>query len=125
VTSYFAIEDMVPAAGQGIVALETLAASAFACEVARAINDPASELAARCERGVLQKFGQRLDCYSCVAVHATPADGEVTIRAFLSDYEAITPLHVTHKGPDAGEVVSAVAAELMASGAVELLGARA
>jgi hydroxymethylbilane synthase len=125
VTSYFSIEEMVPAAGQGIVAIETLASSALRREAARAINDAASEMAARCERGVLQKFGERLDCYSCVAVHATAADGEVAIRAFLSDYEAMTPLRVTHHGPDPGEVVNAVAAELMALGAEALLGVRA
>ena len=81
ITSYFTVDEMIPAAGQGIVAIECLGANEFAKAAARAINHAPSETAALTERGVLQKFGTRLDCYSEIAVHATP-DG--TIRAFFS-----------------------------------------
>lgn len=69
ITSYFAIDEMLPAAGQGIVAIECLASNGEAREAARAINHEASEQAALMERGLLQKFGTRLDCYSVVAAH--------------------------------------------------------
>ena len=85
VTSYFSVDDMVPAAGQGVVVLECLAGNALAEDAARAINHPPSETAALRERDVLQKFGTRLDCYSEIAVHATP-DG--VIRAFFSGVRA-------------------------------------
>jgi hydroxymethylbilane synthase len=120
VTGYFSIDEMTPAAGQGIVAIETLTGS-DTIPIVRQINDERAELAARCERGVLQKFGQRLDCYSCVAVHATADNGEIKIRSFLSDYEATTPLQVVRSGHDPGKVVDEVANELMARGAIELL----
>ena len=120
VTGYFPIDDMTPAAGQGIIAIETLTGS-DTISIVRQINDERAELAARCERGVLQKFGQRLDCYSCVAVHATTDNGEIKIRAFLSDYEATTPLHVVRSGNDPDKVVDDVANELMAGGAIALL----
>jgi len=81
ITSYFSVDEMLPAAGQGIVALECLASNASAREAARAINHEASELAARNERGVLEKFGTQLDCYSAVAVHSSNG----TLRAFFSD----------------------------------------
>ena len=81
ITSYFSVDEMIPAAGQGIVAIECLGTSEAARAAARAINHPPSETAALRERGVLQKFGTRLDCYSEIAVHAT-ADGE--IRAYFS-----------------------------------------
>src|SRR5688572_12434897 len=86
ITSHFSIDDMLPAAGQGIIAIECLRGNAAVREAARHINHAPSETAALCERGVLQKFGERLDCYSEVAVHATPAnemDEEITIRAFF------------------------------------------
>jgi len=120
ITSYFDIDEMVPAAGQGIVAIETLASSE-AAEIVRQIGDGWSALAAHCERGVLQKFGTRLDCYSCVAVHATHENGNLQIRAFLSDYEASTPLRVTRAGNDPEKLIEDVANELMAGGAIELL----
>jgi hydroxymethylbilane synthase len=72
ITSYFSIEEMLPAAGQGIVAIECLASNERARNIARAINHEPSEVAAINERAVLQKFGTKLDCYSAVAVHCTP-----------------------------------------------------
>jgi hydroxymethylbilane synthase len=69
ITSYFSLDEMLPAAGQGIVAMECLASNERALRAARAINHEASEVAALNERGVLQKFGMRLDCYSAIAVH--------------------------------------------------------
>ncbi len=125
ITRCFSTDEMLPAAGQGIVAIETLRTNGLGLEAAAAINQVQSSLAATCERGVLQKFGTRLDCYSCIAVHATESDGEVTIRAFLSDYEGTKPLRVTHRGKDAGAVIDAVANELIAQGAIELLGVHA
>ncbi len=121
ITSLFDVDEMVPAAGQGIVGIETLKTNAYARDAVAAITHRPSALAANCERGVLQKFGERLDCYSCVAVHATAIDGTVTIRAFLSDYEGTTPLRVTRSGADPDSVIDAVADELIARGAIELL----
>ncbi len=80
ITSYFSIDEMIPAAGQGIVTIECLGENETAKTAARAINHAPSETAALRERGVLQKFGTRLDCYSEIAVHATD-DG--AIRAFF------------------------------------------
>lgn len=124
ITSWFDVDDMVPAAGQGIIAIETLAASTPVIDAARSINHASSGIAAFCERGVLQRFGTKLDCYSAVAVHATSAGAETTIRAFFSDYEATRSIRVTKRGSDPEHVVSAVYAELIGRGAEELICAR-
>lgn len=84
ITSYFSIEEMLPAAGQGIVAIECLASNERVQEAARTINHDASERAALQERGLLQKFGTRLDCYSAVAAHWS--DG--VLRAFVGGVRA-------------------------------------
>ena len=96
ITSYFTVDEMIPAAGQGIVAIECLGTNEVAKAAARAINHAPSETAALRERGVLQKFGTRLDCYSEIAVHATP---DQTIRAFFAG------VRVTRTGPDAIDTV--------------------
>ncbi len=80
ITSYFDVDTMVPAAGQGIVAIECLASNDAAIAAAHAITHEPSAQAALLERGLLQKFGTRLDCYSAVAVHATDA---IRIHAFV------------------------------------------
>ena len=87
ITSYFSIDEMLPAAGQGIVAIECLASNAFARDAARAINHEPSKTAALMERGLLQKFGTRLDCYSVVAAHWS---GE-RLRAFFEGARAEGP----------------------------------
>lgn len=108
ITSFFPVDEMVPAAGQGIVVLECLVSNAAAIEAARAINHEPSERAALAERGVLQKFGTRLDCYSAVAVHASDS----TLRAFFSNG--------TRSIRAEGRGVEDVYASLMAQGAGEL-----
>jgi hydroxymethylbilane synthase len=115
VTSFFSVDEMVPAAGQGIVAIETLRGTPFP------VSDPTSALAVRCERGVLQKFGTRLDCYSTIAVHATIEEDSITIRAFLSDPDAKTVLRTRQTGGDPEALVDAVASDLINRGAFALL----
>jgi hydroxymethylbilane synthase len=123
ITSYFSTEEMVPAAGQGIVAIEVLEENSEASEAAATVNDRRSEVAALCERGVLQKFGERLDCYSAVAVHARLENREIIIRAFFSDYEGTRSIRTSHRGTDMAVVTTAVYEDLVARGAMELLGA--
>ena len=84
ITSYFSIDEMIPAAGQGIVAIECLASNELAGEAVRAINHEESERAALNERALLQKFGTRLDCYSAVAAHWSSGE----LRAFVAGIRA-------------------------------------
>ena len=106
ITSYFSIDEMLPAAGQGIVAIECLASNERARIAARAINHEASEIAANNERGVLQKFGTRLDCYSAVAVYCEPSG---VIHAFVAGIRI------------SGSDVDSVYRQLIAQGAENLL----
>ena len=124
ITSWFSVDEMVPAAGQGIVAIEIVAKNDVARKAAESITDEASKSAALCERGVLQKFGERLDCYSAIAVHATKGDVGTTIRAFVGSVEASAkraPIRVQRTGRNLDALVTAVYSELIANGAMELL----
>ncbi|MEA2344890.1 MAG: hydroxymethylbilane synthase [Thermoanaerobaculia bacterium] len=120
ITSYFSIDEMLPACGQGIVAIETLRDAAA---VASSINHAPTALAAHCERGVLQKFGTLLDCYSACAVHATFDEGDITIRAFFGELEGGRSVRVTRSGRDADVVIDEVYRELVDQGAMELVSA--
>ena len=121
ITSYFSIDAMLPAAGQGIIAIECLRGSNVR-EVVRAANHAPSESAALCERGVLQKFGERLDCYSEVAVHCTVEDRQSCLSDEDTRGQAGLPvLHVRAffhghraegRGHNAEAVIDAVYEEL-------------
>ncbi|MGH9456790.1 MAG: hydroxymethylbilane synthase [Thermoanaerobaculia bacterium] len=119
-TSLFDLDEIVPAAGQGIVTVEILRERDDLRALLRRINHEPSEEAALAERGVLQKFGTRLDCYSPIAVHATIHDGEIEIRAFLSDLEGRDAIRVHERG-EARAVVRAVHEQLVARGGLDLL----
>ena len=121
ITSFFGIDEMLPAAGQGIVAIECLRGNTHAMEAAASITHQPSALAAHCERGVLLRFGERLDCYSAVAVHATSEGDEARIRAFVSDFEGTRSIRASRAGRNTEAVINAVYDDLVAQGAVELL----
>ena len=114
ITSHFSVDEMIPAAGQGIIVVETLRGQSLP----GAINDADAELAARCERGVLQKFGSLLDCYSAVAVHATVGKS-ITIRVFFSD--GARAIRLTRRGAQADAVIQSTYDALVARGAREML----
>jgi hydroxymethylbilane synthase len=118
ITSFFSIDEMLPACGQGIIAIETLAGNR---DLGASINHEPSALAAHCERGVLQKFGAALDCYSACAVHATADEGIIAIRAFFGEIEGNRAIRVTQSGHDAGSVIDATYAALIEQGAMELV----
>ncbi|HET7437092.1 MAG TPA: hydroxymethylbilane synthase [Thermoanaerobaculia bacterium] len=121
VTATFSVDEMIPAAGQGIVALESLQSNALARSAAQAITHTQSAIAARCERGVLQHFGTQLDCLSCIAVHASFEGETIVVRAFVSDLDAATIIRVTQRGTDAEALACSVADELRERGAISLL----
>ena len=121
VTTLFDPDTMVPAAGQGIVAFEALRDNSAAIEAAEAITHPGSAVAARSERGVLQKFGERLDCYSSVAVHTTQHDGVVKMRAFFSDYEGTQSIRTSCQAASADEAVEQIYRDLKERGADQLI----
>lgn len=115
ITSFFPLEQMTPAAGQGIVAIETLTDEAR--KVAASINHAPTAEAARCERAVLQMFEDRLDCYSAVGVHAE-IGATTTIRAFFGEIDGEQSIRVQQSGSDRDALVRAVHAELVAQGAL-------
>jgi hydroxymethylbilane synthase len=120
ITSYFSIDEMLPACGQGIVAIEMLR-DGNTRAIAASIDHPPTAQAAYCERGVLQKFGTLLDCYSACAVHATFDDDAITLRAFFGEIEGDRTVRVMCKGRDAGAVIDEVHSELVEHGAMELV----
>jgi len=117
-TATFSTDEMIPAAGQGIIAIETLRGKASL--VARVNHEP-SAVAARCERGVLQKFGTVLDCYSPIAVFSecggraaafesgahAPHSDVITIRAFYQRPDG-SAVRVEKSGKHADDLVAAV-----------------
>lgn len=64
----FEVEQMVPAAGQGALAIETLADSQLRETLYAVMNDSAAELAVACERAALATL--RGGCQAPIGIHA-------------------------------------------------------
>ena len=101
ITSLFPLEEITPAAGQGIVGIEILASRGDLREALAKINHEASASQARIERGVLQRFGTLLDCYTPVAVHAELRGDSVRCHAFLSNLKGDVAIRVVDEAPRA------------------------
>lgn len=122
ITRLFDTAEMTPAAGQGIIAIETLRDTS-AESVARSIDVAAIRLEAETERGVLQTFGTLLDCYSSIAVHARTVENEIVIDAFLSDLDAAQVLRERKVAAKAevAEAIDQIGVALRDRGAIDLL----
>ncbi len=121
ITSYFSTDELLPSAGQGIVAIETRAGARKIREAVSKINDRASEVAARCERGVLEQFGEQIDCDSAIAVHAAIGDGAITLRAVAAAFDGSEIIRVSRNGTDKETLMREVFDELVAKGAMDLV----
>ena len=123
ITSLFPLEEITPAAGQGIVGIEILGSRNDLREPLATINHHRSALQARIERGVLQRFGTLLDCYTPVAVHAELRGDAVRCHAFLSNLKGDVAIRAMDEGPlaDADALVGSVYDRLCKKGAMSLI----
>jgi hydroxymethylbilane synthase len=77
------VDVMIPAVGQGALAIETRDDSGEAHQLARTLDHEASRLAITAERAFLAVFGG--GCQVPIGAHATLHNGSIHLRAFVSE----------------------------------------
>jgi len=82
-TEVFAVEAVLPAAGQGIIAIECRKDDSSVLELLSAIDDSSSRAAAVAERAFLRALGA--GCRLPVGAYAVVRDGEVRLAAMLAE----------------------------------------
>jgi hydroxymethylbilane synthase len=83
----FEIEDVVPAVGQGALAIETRTEDlTLARRLRDAVNDTESELCVSAERAALRTL--RAGCNAPLGIHATLSDGTLRITSAYAQVEA-------------------------------------
>ena len=112
--------DIMPAAGQGALAIETLAGNDGVAPVLATINDADSFEAVQAERAVLA--GLEADCHSCIAVHFSRVEGKWLGASMVAreDGSGLIKEMEVADGP-ALELAEKLAATLRRKGAMELL----
>jgi hydroxymethylbilane synthase len=109
---------MIPAPGQGTLALEVRAGS-DAEALCRALNDPATERDSIMERQIVAAFGG--DCTLPLAAWAREEKGELRLSAVLSLPDGSRAARGEARGDDPDTVTQACLDALHADGAAEVL----
>jgi hydroxymethylbilane synthase len=112
---------MLPAIGQGALALEARADDARVIALCRPLSDPAAEVTVAAERALLAGLG--VGCRTPVAGHATLAAGQLTLAGLVGRPDASEMIHESLTGaPEDGRAIGTeVARRLIARGAGQIL----
>jgi hydroxymethylbilane synthase len=115
------LDALVPAAGQGVLAITARADDEASLAAARMIADRATMTCLRAERALVRDI--EADCATPVGAYATLDGGELTLRAFVGreDGSVWVRDELTGLADDPEAVGAAVAARLLAAGAAEVL----
>jgi hydroxymethylbilane synthase len=117
-----AIDELLPAVGQGALALECRVDDAATRSLLAALDHAPSSAAVAAERGFLQGIGG--DCNTPLAAHAIVTGARLALRAQVSDLDGTRWLADAIDGAvaDAASLGRALADRLLARGAGALLG---
>jgi hydroxymethylbilane synthase len=121
VTQVFEPDEMLPAPGQGALAVECRQADEELVRVLGAVNDELSMAATTAERGLLAALAA--GCSAPVAAYATAANHGLDMQAVAMSADGSTVLRARGRGTlaDARRLGGDVAAELLRAGAAELI----
>lgn len=114
ITEYLDIADVLPAAGQGALALQTREDDKETRAAVAPLHDEAASLAVRAERTVLAALGG--GCHVPLGVYGVVREGQVYLRAMLSSLDGVTLIHAEATSVSPEEAGMQVARVLWAQG---------
>lgn len=119
------LEVMLPAVGQGALALQVRAEDAEAIALARAADHEPTRLATAAERAFEGRLGG--GCQAAIAALGEVADGRLRLRGLVADVSGTSLLRGEIEGPseEAAALGARLAEQLLERGAAALLEARA
>ena len=110
----------VPAPGQGAIALECREGDAAVRAATAPLDDPPTARAVAAERAFLERLGG--GCNVPLGAHAFAAAAELELVAFVASPDGTALVRGERRGSDATALGHALADELVARGARELIG---
>jgi hydroxymethylbilane synthase len=121
ITERFTVDQMLPAIGQGALALEARAGDPRVVPLARALADDAAEVTVAAERGLLAGLG--VGCRTPVAGHAVLKEGRVVLRGLVGRPDASEMIREELSGApsEATALGAELARRLLARGADRIL----
>jgi hydroxymethylbilane synthase len=121
ITERLTLEQMLPAIGQGALALEARAADARVVSLCRALADPEAEVTVAAERALLAGLG--VGCRTPVAGHAVVRGDRIVLRGLVGRPDASEMIREEVSGApsDAAALGTDLARRLLARGADRIL----
>jgi hydroxymethylbilane synthase len=121
ITERLSPDDMLPAIGQGALAIEIRAGDSRVAGLCRALSDRDAEVTVAAERALLAGLGA--GCRTPVAGYAVVRGAEVVLRGLVGRPDASEILQEEGRGPlgASAEVGASVANRLLARGAARIL----
>ena len=120
VSAVLPIDPMLPAIGAGVIVVVARAEDHVACEHAARLDDPTTRRAAAAERAMLYRLAGH--CHSPIAGLATTEDdGQLRLRGAVYSPDGSTCLHASQWADDPEALGVAVAEQLIAKGASDLI----
>lgn len=92
----FSVDEMLPAAAQGVLSIEARDADTDVLALLECINDPASERLCLAERAFLRTLGG--GCQVPIAAHCTEDGGELTLRGMVANPDGSVVVRGVKKG---------------------------
>jgi len=113
------IEDMIPAVGQGALAIETRADDREVIEVVERLNHVASQRAVACERAFLGRLEG--GCQVPIGAYAEPDGDRLRIRGYVGSVDGTRHLRREALGDEPATLGLALAEEMLGLGAAEIV----
>jgi hydroxymethylbilane synthase len=120
-TQVFEPSEMIPAVGQGALAIVTRADAGIG--LLRGLDDAQTRAAVECERAILARL--QGGCRAPVAAHATVRGGAISVAAAVMSLDGATLIRADRSGraADAAALGNEAAGELLERGAAEIVAA--
>lgn len=119
IAEWLSLETMLPAPGQGALAVQCRADDAETLRLLSAIHQPAVAAAVTAERTFLHALGG--GCATPVAAHAEWVDGRLHLSGLVGSIDGKEMVRVTGSGEDAKLLGQSLAQQAIAQGAAEIL----
>ncbi len=120
ISQWLPLDVMLPAPGQGALAVQCRADDATTLGLLAAIHNDAVAQAVSAERAFLSGLGG--GCSVPVAAYATVNDGTIHLRGLVATPDGRRIIRVEGRGPSPQELGAALAEEAKSQGALELIG---
>lgn len=109
IREFLAVEDMIPAIGQGAIGIETRMDDESVTDVVSGLDDVQTRKCVRIERSFLKRMGG--GCQVPMAAYCEPSENEIKLVAAVTHPDGTPIFRETYTGPGDDRLIGAIVAD--------------